>query len=289
MKDFDNGNGHITLLATITPDVAANKLPGITSIRQLRELTPQNDFEIKAQLRAQVWKSKRAQLLDPSTPLDLPEFDIEIDIDLENSMEALRELAPDETPEDDRLYLYGFGVHDRTVNPDWHSATIETISDYSNTEEGEYSVMLGMWQRLHEEIARAESSGKSIGIFHYSFHEETWWDNFAKKHAGKPGVPTLAEVDTFISTYMFDLIDYTRKIALPTMGYSIKQVAPWACFEWTVKDPGGAGSLLKYRDAINPALDQSTRDAAIAWLDSYNRDDVRATFAVRNYIRTLNL
>jgi predicted RecB family nuclease len=50
---------------------------------------------------------------------------------------------------------------------------------------------------------------------------------------------------------------------------------------------GGASSLFKYRDAINEKLDQSVRDEAIAWLDAYNRDDVRATFAVRDYIRSL--
>jgi hypothetical protein len=35
-------------------------------------------------------------------------------------------------------------------------------------------------------------------------------------------------------------------------------------------------------DAMAPA---KLREEAIAWLDSYNRDDVRATFAVRAYIR----
>ena len=289
MKDFDGGTGHVTLLASITPEVAATKLPGIHSIGQLRATPATDDFMTTAKLRAEVWKSKAPQLLNPAEPFDLPEFDIEIDIDLENSMEVLRELAPDEEIGDDRLYLYGFGVHDRTKNRDWNSAVIDKLFDYSNTEEGEYSVMLSMWNRLQEEITKAKVSGKSIGIFHYSPHERTWWRNFHKRHAGKPGVPSDIEIEDFIANYLVDLIVYAKKITFPTMGYSIKALAPWAGFGWTVKDPGGAGSLLKYRDAINPALDQSTRDAAIAWLDSYNRDDVRATFAVRNYIRTLNL
>jgi predicted RecB family nuclease len=55
-----------------------------------------------------------------------------------------------------------------------------------------------------------------------------------------------------------------------------------------VSQAGGANSLFKYKEAINKNLDQSVRDEAIKWLDAYNRDDVRATFAVRDYIRSLD-
>jgi uncharacterized protein len=73
------------------------------------------------------------------------------------------------------------------------------------------------------------------------------------------------------------------------MSYSIKDLAPLAGFEWDVDKAGGANSLLKFRTATDPDADPQARDQAIAWLDSYNRDDVRATFAVRNFIRGLNL
>ena len=60
-------------------------------------------------------------------------------------------------------------------------------------------------------------------------------------------------------------------------------------FEWDVDKAGGANSLLKFRTATDPTAQDESRSEAIAWLDSYNRDDVRATFAVRNFIRGLNL
>lgn len=287
MEKFDEGNGHVTLLAGVTPTVNQEKFPDIQSIRELREQTPLNDQMIKAQIRARVWQTKIPELLDPSKPFDLPEFDIEIDIDLENSMEALRELEIDEPLGIDRLYLYGYGIHDRKVDKDWHSAVIETISDYSNTEAGEYTVMLAMWNRLQEEIAKAEQANKSIGIFHYSSHEFTWWKNFAKRFEGQPGVPTRLELETFKTSYLVDLYKYTQEISFPTMGYSIKLLAPLAGFDWTVDKAGGANSLLQYKDATDPNLTQTERDAAIAWLDSYNRDDVRATFAVRDHLRSL--
>jgi predicted RecB family nuclease len=73
------------------------------------------------------------------------------------------------------------------------------------------------------------------------------------------------------------------------MSYSIKALAPVAKFEWRAKDAGGAMSLLKYKAATANDVDDSARQEAILWLRDYNLDDVRATFAVRNYIRSLDL
>jgi uncharacterized protein len=73
------------------------------------------------------------------------------------------------------------------------------------------------------------------------------------------------------------------------MTYSIKDLAPLAGFEWDVDKAGGANSLLKFRTATDTNADPQARDEAIAWLDSYNRDDVRATFAVREFMRALPL
>jgi len=199
----------------------------------------------------------------------------------------LRELEIDEPIGVDRLYLYGFGIHDRTKNKDWHTATIDTYFNYTNTEEGELEVLTKMWNRLQAEVQKAEGSGKSIKIYHYSFHEVMWWDKFAKRYMGKAGVPSQDEIDRFISTYFVDLRPYAEKWSFPLKSYSIKDLAPFAGFEWSVEMAGGASSLFKYNLAIDPKADPADREEAIAWLDSYNRDDVRATFAVRNYIRSL--
>ena len=289
MQEFDNGHGHVTLLAGVTPDFASDYFPQIKSIQELLASTPNNDQMVISQVRARVWQMEKPELLDPSKDFILPEADIEIDIDLENSMEALRESGIDEPMGVDRLYLYGFGVHDRTKDKDWHTAVIDTYFDYSNTEEGEFEVLSKMWNRLQSEIQKAEKSGQSIKIFHYSPHEFTWWKRFATRYEGKQGVPTLNELDVFKQNYLVDLLPFARMISFPSMSYSIKDLAPLAGFEWDVDKAGGANSLLKFRTASDPDVDPKARDGAIAWLDSYNRDDVRATFAVREYMRGLNL
>jgi len=288
MEAFDNGHGHVTLLARVTPLKVEKHFPHIASINDLLIETPLNDEMATARIRARVKQTGKPELLDPSQKFDLPEADIEIDIDLENSMEALRELEIDEPIGEDRLYLYGFGIHDRTINTDWRSAVIDTYSDYSNTEEGEFDVMTKMWRRLKSEIDGAEESGKSIKIFHYSQHEFRWWKTYAKRYVGRAGVPTLDELEIFKANYLVDLYPYAEKWAFPAKSYSIKDLAPLAKFDWSVEMAGGANSLFKYRDAINKQLDKTIREDAIKWLDAYNRDDVRATFAVRDYIRSLS-
>ena len=289
MEAFDGGKGHVTLLARVTPLVVQKNFPQVQSIQDLIEQTPLNDAMTTAQIRARVWQSDVPELLDPSTPFEIPEADIEIDIDLENSMEALRELEIDEPIGVDRLYLYGYGIHDRTVSKDWKTAVIDTFSNYSNTEDGEFEVMSNMWNKLQEEIKKAETAGKTIKIFHYSPHEYSWWKKYANRFTGRPGVPTLNELEIFKADYLVDLYPLAQKVAFPTKSYSIKDLAPLAKFEWSVEMAGGANSLIKYKAAINKELDDATRQQAREWLDSYNRDDVKATFAVRNYLRELRL
>ena len=90
-----------------------------------------------------------------------------------------------------------------------------------------------------------------------------------------------------MAKYFVDLLKYSELVALPVTGYGIKKLAPLAGFEWQVSDPGGAESLLKYRESIDEEISPAERDANREWLRSYNIDDVKSTFAVREYLRTL--
>ncbi len=288
MEAFDSGNGHVTLLSEITAEKAAKHLNGIESIKDLAvatNLSPQGMVAVK---RAQVWLSKKPEKLDPSRPFVVPEFDIEIDIDLENSQEAIREAGFEDSIGRDAVYLYGYGVHQRYLNPDWQGAKFGYFDDYADTDEAEFSVLSQMWNFLQEQVAQAESQGKSIGIFHYSTHERTWWKNYVKRHAGRPGSPTMQSVEDFIDKYFVDLLPIAQDIAFPITGYSIKVLAPEAKFKWRVDDAGGGNSIVYFQKATSKTLSQADKDAAVAWLRSYNEDDVKATFAVRAYLRDLS-
>jgi len=287
MDEFDGGQGHVTLLAKVTPKVRRDHFPTIESIREMREATGLDDAGEAAKIRARVWKSGVPELLKPNEGFSIPAFDVEIDIDLENSQAALFEAGIDEIAGKDQVYLYGYGVLDRTVSTDWRTGHFDSFSNYEDSVAAEIDVQMRMWNFLKDQVAKAEAAGKSVGIFHYSSHEVSWWRKFAVRHAAVPGTPTLHEVETFIADYFNDLLPYSRMVALKVTGYGIKFLAPLAQFKWDVVDPGGAGSLLKYRVAIDATKTEDERQAARDWLYSYNLDDVRATFAVREYLRGL--
>ena len=287
MNAFKNNEGHPTLLATVTPNMLVkipNYIESITDLRQAANLT---DFAAKAQIRARVWQTKQPELLDPDKGFDLPEFDIEIDIDLENSQAALQEIDPGQSAGRDQVYLYGYGIHDRTISKDWQTARIDSFGNYEDNDGAEYEVMLNMWQLLEKEVTKAEASGRTIGIYHYSHHEKTWWKNFARRHNGKSGVPTEAAAEEFMAKYFVDLRPYVEKISFPTMNYSIKALAPVAGFAWKAEGAGGAMSLLKYKAATAIGVSTAIKKEAIQWLYEYNLDDIRATFTVREYVRSI--
>jgi predicted RecB family nuclease len=89
-----------------------------------------------------------------------------------------------------------------------------------------------------------------------------------------------------MNKHFVDLWPHAKKISFPTMSYSIKDLAPVAGFKWKAQDAGGAMSLLKYKAATANDVDEKAKNEAIQWLREYNLDDIRATFAVREYIRT---
>jgi predicted RecB family nuclease len=287
MLAFKNNQGHPTLLATVTPNQLVKIPDHLESIKDLHHAAGLTDFAATAQIRARVWETCIPELLDSDAGFDLPEFDIEIDIDLENSQAALKEIDPGQSAGRDQVYLYGYGIHDRIANKDWRSAHIDSFGNYDDSEEAEYEVLLNMWQLLEREVAKAESENKTIGIFHYSHHEKTWWKKFTNRHEGKPGVPTEAAAEAFMAKYFVDLLPYAEKFSFPTMSYSIKSLAPVAGFAWKAQDAGGAMSLLKYKAATANDADEKTRNEAIEWLREYNLDDIRATFAVRAYLRSI--
>jgi len=287
IEAFDGGNGHVTLLAGVTPNFQETHIPEIDSIADLRIATNLPAQAESAKIRARVWQTQVPELLKPDEGFDIPEFEIEIDIDLENSQAALFESLGEELPGKDQVYLYGYGILDRTKNQDWNKAEFTSIINFDDTVEAEIEVLSTMWNVLKTEVGKAESAGKTIGIFHYSSHEKSWFRKFARRHAAVPGTPSLQEVEDFMAKYFVDLLKYSELVALPVTGYGIKKLAPLADFQWQVSDPGGAESLLKYRESIDEEISPAERDANREWLRSYNIDDVKSTFAVREYLRTL--
>jgi predicted RecB family nuclease len=106
----------------------------------------------------------------------------------------------------------------------------------------------------------------------------------AKRFAGKPGIPTTAQVQAFItSDAWFDLFGSVRDHFLCSRGKGLKTIAPAAGFSWRDSEASGENSMRWYRDAVG--MDGSARnDGQRIRLIEYNEDDVRATHALRHWM-----
>jgi predicted RecB family nuclease len=260
---------------------------GIETIEQAATYIHNEDSNLQElATRSLSWLDGQPRLLPNFEEFGIPEFDIEIDIDLENSLASLfGDSLGEESVDIDIVFQYGWIRHERFRNPDWREAETGVFENFNQTAEADLEVQLGMWNWLQRQVADAESNQRTIGIFHYSPHERSWWRKFAHRYVGMSGVPTIEEVEDFISKYFVDLHPYMKRLALPVMGYSIKDLAPLANFNWMVEDAGGDTATLKFIAAVDPSSPDQL--GAQQWLTNYNRGDVQATMAVRNWARSL--
>ncbi len=275
------GSGHVTLMAGITPNVAASLKPAVDSIAELAACTPEDKETHKAQIRALAWIHHDVRRLDPQDTTRIERADIEIDIDLENSQAALMDEGIEDAEVSDTIFMYGYALWDRTQHSDWRDADVAVFEDWTNSPDGEYRVLLQMWNFVNENVQKAQESGKTIKIYHYHNPEPRSFKLLANKYSGRDGVPTIQQVEDFIDQYMIDMYPIAKHWAFHAMGYSIKDLAPLVPFEWEVHDPGGANAVLKFIDAIS---ESSTSVQSQEWLRSYNMDDCRATIAVREWL-----
>lgn len=270
--------GDVSLLAGVTRTNIEN-LP-TRSIRLLAEGGSGIPDDVEQKARVYVSGIPEVAI---GQKLEIPFFDVEIDIDLENSQPSNEGLGASPA----RLYLYGFIKLNRAVDGNWQNAQIGSFADYSETREGEHLVFLRMWNFLQEQVSSAKETGKTIGIFHYSHHERNWWRKWVENFADFPETPTKEEMEYFLDKHFIDLRKIAEKVIFPpkkkpVCDYSIKTLAPFADFHWRMDDAGGAMSTFKYEEAIG--LDQAKASAAQKWLREYNEDDVKATMAFRHWL-----
>ncbi|WP_132876869.1 TM0106 family RecB-like putative nuclease [Tamaricihabitans halophyticus] len=200
----------------------------------------------------------------------VPRADVEVDVDMESFG-------------DGGAYLWGCllsGV-DIGVPHGYHAfATWEPVP---TPDEGRSFAEFWAW--LTGVRSRTAARGLSFRAYCYNeMAENRWMLSSAERFADQAGVPSKAAINQFIrSAEWVDLFRSVNDQFLCAHGKGLKVVAPVAGFAWRDAEAGGENSMRWYRDAVgmdgdSPAAAQRER------LLQYNEDDVRATFALREWM-----
>lgn len=192
--------------------------------------------------------------------------------------------------EDHGGYTYMFGILISERTPD-ASGAISTSSEYKAfcswdaSEEGEARAFADFWNELMRLERLGSSQNLGFRAYHYTPHEISAIKGLATTHAGKPGVPTLAEVTAFMeSDNWVDLYPIVSKdVFWPTKDCTLKSVAPFCGHSWTGDGVNGALSIVWYKDALEHP-DLATREDRREKLLTYNREDNEATLKIRDWI-----
>lgn len=197
--------------------------------------------------------------------VEVPAADVEIDIDMENAL-------------DGTTYLWGALV----------AGTYVPLVDWGEpTEVLEAGLFARFWDWIGRQRRIAHEGGRTIAFYCWSAGAErgalTSGAALAEKHLGAVGAREA--VAAFVGSDEFvDLLAVLRAQLESGGGNGLKAVAPRAGFAWRDDEPAGDRSMLWHGVAVNGAGDEAT--AARRRLLDYNEDDVRATAAVRRWLRS---
>ena len=196
----------------------------------------------------------------PEAALAVPRFDIELDIDMENSLDGL-------------VYLWGVLVTDRTGTGLIEPGYIPFITWDPTDSEAEFDVFMAFWDWLTDLREVADEAGRTAGAYYWSDAENHQIRRITVD------TPLADPAEALITSEAWvDLLPLYRCGWTNGNNASLKTVAGTVGYTWDVDDPDGGESMLKHRDAVTG--DESAR----TWLLDYNSGDVEATRAVREWM-----
>ena len=218
--------------------------------------------------QARVVRAKEMHLRRGISKLDLPRADIELDVDMENS---------------ELIYLWGTRLTTRRKDLKLPNGYTPYCTFGENDVEGEAEAFRGLWARMMMLKNLATDFKATFKAYCYTMAENRCMESLAKKHAGKPGIPTLDEVKAFIkSEHWVDLHEVLIGQTLwPTETMTLKATAKWARFSWRESGANGDLSVVWYEAAV-----KGDEEAKQKLLD-YNEDDVAATWHLREWLSSL--
>ncbi len=194
----------------------------------------------------------------------VPRGDVELDVDMENV--------------EDGVYLWGTLLSDpgaTGLTDSGYRAFVSWEKMSARTEQTLFGEFWTWFTKLREAVT---STGASFRAYCYTGAENT--------QLRRLGLATglIGQVEAFIASG--DWVDLHKIVGdqlITGSGIGLKALAPLAGFRWEVDDPGGELSMLRYGEAVS-CRELAELNPARAWLLAYNRNDVEATLALRNWL-----
>jgi predicted RecB family nuclease len=262
-------------------DATALRAAGITTVARLAALDAAAEPPVPIAgvpfpdlvALARAWERGLAVVRRVPT-LSIPRADVEVDVDMESFGEA-------------GAYLWGAlltrpGGTIAGDEPEGYRA-FATWQPVPTPDEARS--FAAFWGWLAGVRARALATGRSFAAYCYNEHAENrWMLASARRFPGEPGMPTVAEVEEFITApHWVDLFALVGEWFLCAHGKGLKRIAPAAGFCWRDDEAGGETSLRADREAVGldgaaPDPEQRRR------LLEYNADDVAATRVLREWM-----
>jgi predicted RecB family nuclease len=191
----------------------------------------------------------------------IPRADVEVDVDMENT-----ELG---------CYMWGSYVTDR-FNTNIAEIGYRAFATWEPlTPDVEAENSLRFWQWLMGLRQQCHDAGMTFAAYCYNASAE----NTYLRRLGIAEDALAAEIERFIDCEEWiDILKEWDSQLITGGSSSLKRIAPLAGFHWEVDDAGGDESMIKHDLAANG------EGAAQDWLLTYNRGDVEATLAVREWM-----
>ena len=196
---------------------------------------------------------------------DVPGADVEIDLDMENVNEG--------------VYLWGTLLTDHADTGEFVEGYLPFVSWGLLDDREELAVFMNLWRWLTDQLARADRLGLTLRV--YMWHEPA--ENTQLRRIAKTAEQLAADVEDLIASKAWvDLKTVFEGSWITGTSTGLKAIAPLAGHQWSVDDPGGGLSMVRYAEATGP--DPHGAETARQWLLDYNTGDVVATQRIREWL-----